>query len=270
MARYARRSTYRRKGRRGTRTLSTRRIFNNKGAKAQAAQIYALRKSVNRVRRQCLPEIKEVEGIYDNRLLADGELPLTPEPWYRLATPLPPLGTGDGERIGNIVKLLPLKFRMTLQYREDFQSQQYPAFAELPQHGIQVRVIAVQAKAAHNDQPVLTDILDSINFNGFLNSSAMMVQPFKRGVTARFSILYNKVFSVSKDRPQIAKTVKIVPRIKSLRYEEGSSSQPKGRIYVFVFQGGAVERITVADPNNLYDYNSVNLMFKFSQPYTDA
>ena len=55
---YARRSTYRRKGRRGNRTLSTRRIFNNKSAKAQAAQIYALRKSVNRVRRQCKPEVK--------------------------------------------------------------------------------------------------------------------------------------------------------------------------------------------------------------------
>nr|QXN75478.1 MAG: capsid protein [Virus sp.] len=267
---YARRSTYRRKGRRGNRTLSTRRIFANKGARSQAKQIYALRKSVNRVRRQCRPEVKEVEGIYDNRLLSEAELPLTPEPWYRLATPLPELGTDDGQRIGNIVKLLPLKFRMTLQYREDFQSQQYPAFAELPQHGIQVRVIAVQAKAVADNQPTLEDILDSVHFNGYLNSSAMMVQPFKRGITARYNILYNRVFSVSKDKPQLARSISIVPKIRSLRYEATSGSQPRGRIYVFVFQGGAVMRTTVADPNNLYDYNSVNLMFKMSQPYTDA
>ena len=270
MAYVRRRSSYRRKGRRGSRTLSTRRIFNNKGAKAQAAQIYALRKSVNRVRRQCKPEVKEVEGIYDNRLLAEEELPLTPEPWYRLDTPLPALGTDDGERIGNIVKLLPLKFRMTLQYREDFQSQQYPAFAELPQHGIQVRVIAVQSKAVANSPPILSDILQGVNFAGFLNSSAMMVQPFRRGITARYHILYNKVFSVSKDKPQLARNIKIVPKSKSLRYEDTSGTQPKGRIYLFVFQGGAVMRTTVADPTNLYDYNSVNLMFRLSQPYTDA
>ena len=270
MARYARRSTRGRKVRRGNRTLSTRRIFNNKGAKAQAAQIYALRKSVNRVRRQCLPEVKEVEGIYDNRLLAESEIPLTPEPWYRLDTPLPNLGSDDNQRIGNVVKLLPLKFRMTLQYREDYQSQQYPAFAELPQHGIQVRVIAVQSKAVATDPPTLTDILQGVNFAGFLNSSAMMVQPFRKGITARYNILYNKVFSVSKDKPQIARTLKFYPKMKSLRYEDSVGTQPKGRIYVFVFQGGAVVNTTVADPDNLYDYNSVNLMFRMSQPYTDA
>lgn len=270
MARNARRSTYRRKGRRGNRTLSTRRIFNNKGAKAQAAQIYALRKSVNRVRRQCLPEVKEVETNYDNRLLAEADIPLVPEPWYRLDTPTPALGTGDTERIGNIIKLLPLKFRMTLQYREDYQSQQYPAFAELPQHGIQVRVIAIQSKAVSNGPPVITDVLQGVNFGGFLNSSAMMVQPFRTGITARYNILYNKVFSVSKDRPQIAKTLKITPRIKHMRWEDTSNSIPKGKIYIFVFQGGAVVNTTVADPNNLYDYNSVNLMFRMSQPYTDA
>lgn len=259
-----------RKGSRGKRTLSTYNVLNNKGAKSQAAQILSLRKEIKRVKRQCAPEVKEVEGIYDNRLLADGELPLTPEPWYRLDTPLPSVGAEDDQRIGNVIRLYPLKLRMTLQYREDYQSQQYPAFAELPTHGVQVRVIAVQSKAVANAPPVLSDIIEGVNFNGFLNSSAMMVQPFKKGITARYNILYNKVFSVSKDRPQIAQTLKIVPKWKSLRYENSVGTQPKGRIYVFIFQGGSVVKVTPGDPNNLYDYNSVNLMYRFTQAYTDA
>lgn len=266
---YGRRSTVRRKGRRGNRSLSTRRIFGNKSARSQAKQIYALRRSISRVKAQCRPEVKELDSDYDNRPLRNSDVSSSTANYYRLDPPLPELGTADNQRVGNNIKIYPLKFRMTLQYREDYESQQYPAFAELPTHGMQVRIFAIQAKAAEASAPPLGDLLQTVNFDEFLDSSAMMVQPFRTGITAKYNVLYNRVFTVSKDKPMIARTIKIVPKIKHIRWQD-STLQPRGKIYLFVFQGGAVYRRTIADPDDLYDYNETNLMFRFSQPYTDA
>lgn len=276
MVRYARRSTSRRKGRRGNRTLSTRRIFSNKGAKAQAAQIYALRKSVNRVRRQCRPEVKEVNTSFDNRLLGQyftsAGSPVTVSD-AMFATPLPTIGNGDNNRIGDLIRLLPLKFRMTLQYREVYgtaEGQTIWNIPQLPTHGMQVRVIAIQAKASMNNSPTLADILESYSTNyDYLTTSGQMVQQFKNGITARFHILLNKVYSTSQDKPQLARNLVIYPKIRSVHWEQGYT-YPRGQIFLFFFQGGAVSRIVIADPNNLYDYNATNIMFKFTQPYTDA
>lgn len=274
--RYAKRSRSRKSGRRGHRTLSTRRIFNNKGAKAQAAQIYALRKSVNRVRRQCRPEIKEVNTSFDNRLLgqyfSSSGAPVTVSDAV-FATPMPTVGTGDNNRIGDLIKILPLKFRMTLQYREVYGTVEGSTVwnvPELPTHGMQVRVIAVQAKASMNSAPTLAEILESYSTNyDYLTTSGQMVQQFKNGITARFHILLNRVYSTSQDKPQLARTLNIVPRIRSVRWEQGYT-YPRGQIFLFFFQGGAVSRVVIADPNNLYDYNATNIMFKMSQAYTDA
>lgn len=276
MARNARRSTYRRKGRRGNRTLSTRRIFNNKGAKAQAAQIYALRKSVNRVRRQCRPEVKEVNTEINNRLLGvyhsgTGAPPTVSD--ARFDTPMPVLGTGDNNRIGDLIKILPLKFRMSLQYREIYGTAEGATqwtIPKLPTHGMQVRVIAIQAKASMNSAPILSDVLETYNTNyDYITTSGNMVQHFKTGITSRFNILFNKVYSVSEDKPQLSRNLIIHPKIRSVRWEQGYT-YPRGQIFLFFFQGGAVSRTVIADPNNLYDYNGTDVTFFFTQPYTDA
>lgn len=274
--RYAKRSRTRRAGRRGNRTLSTRRIFNNKGAKAQAAQIYALRKSIGRVRRQCRPEIKEVNTSFDNRLLGQyfsgtGSPVTVSEAIF--ATPMPTVGTGDNNRIGDLIKILPLKFRMTLQYREVYGTVAGSTVwnvPELPTHGMQIRVIAVQAKASSSSVPTLSDILESYsNQTDYLTTAGHMVQQFKNGITARYNILFNRVYSVSQDKPQLARTLSIRPKIRSVRWEAGQT-YPRGQIFLFFFQGGAVSRVQIADPDNLYDYNATNIMFKMSQAYSDA
>lgn len=270
---YARkRSSYRGKARRSSRALSTRRIFNNKSAKAQASQIYALRKSVNRIARANRPEVKELSSQYDNRLF--GSLSIsTMASSFRFDGPLPSLGTGDNNRIGNIIKIMPLKWRMTLQYREVFDTLQQSTIwniPPLPTNGFQIRFIVVQAKSASNEAPELTEILDSYNNSSdYLNSQAMLVQHFKTGITAKYEILHNKVYSVSKDNPQKALSLSIKPKIKTIRWEEGQT-YPRGKIWLFALQGGAVFRKVIADPDNLYDYNAINMMYKSTQAYTDA
>ena len=106
MAYGRKRSSYRRKGRRGNRTLSTRRIFGSKSAKAQAKQIYALRRAVNSVRSQCQPEVKICRSSISNRGLAlDSTATPGTTPDSSFTLPLPIVGNSDSTRIGNKIKL---------------------------------------------------------------------------------------------------------------------------------------------------------------------
>lgn len=268
MARYARRSTYRRKGRRGNRTLSTRRIFNNKGAKAQAAQIYALRKSVNRVRRQCQPEVKVQYTSTGNSIFSvSGSVPITDT---RISMPNILEGTSDVARIGNIIKLYPLKVNTSMFYEEVINSRLgYPPFSELRTHGAQVRFIAIQSKSALANAPNLSDILRDVNFTTDIESSMMMRMPFKTGITARFNILKNKVFTLSKDKPCLSTVLKVVPKSRTLRYEQGYT-HPKGFIWCFWLASGMVRRTSEEGETTVQDYNNISVSWRMEQPFTDA
>ena len=122
---YGRRSTNRRKGRRGNRSLSTRRIFNNKSAKAQAKQIYALRRAVNRVRSMCSPEVKVRRTSIDERGLALSSTASTGTVnWSVVRHPMPDSGSSDSTRIGNKIRLIAPKMYVALQYVENLKSAQ--------------------------------------------------------------------------------------------------------------------------------------------------
>lgn len=267
---YARkRTSYTRKARRSSRTLSTRRIFNNKSAKAQATQIHALRKSINRVRQQCKPEVKvQYSGQTDGRVF-------TYQDGFRLTDArfnMPNIveGVSDTARIGNMIKLYPLKINTAMYYDEVINSRLgYPPFSELQTHGGQIRFIAIQAKSALNQAPELTDILRSVDFDGQSASAIMMRMPFKTGITARFNILSNKVFTLSKDKPCLSTTIRVVPKSRTLRYEQGFN-HPKGYIWCFWLASGMVKRVSEDGEETVEDYNKFTVAWRMEQAFTDA
>lgn len=262
-----RRSTYRRKGRRGNRTLSTRRIFNNKGAKAQAAQIYALRKSVSRIARANRPEIKNQFTNTSVRLFDVRNGDLLP---YLVDMPNITAGTGDTGRIGNIIKILPLKVNTSMFYETVINSQLgYPPFSELREHGGQVRFIALQSKAAVDMAPAWEDIFRTVNFEGDINSSIMIRMPFKTGITSRYHILKNTVFSLSSNKPQTSTTIKVAPKIRTVTWEEGFT-YPRGHIWLIWLAGGLVSRSSMSGEQTVTDYNSISVAFRMELPFTDA
>ena len=267
---YARRSTYRRKGRRGNRSLSTRRIFSNKGAKAQAKQIYALKRAVNRVRSQCQPEIKICRSSISNRGLA---ISSTASPgsvtnsWFEL--PLPIVGNSDSTRIGNKIKLVNPKVFVGLQYREDIKSAAGYYNSTLNTHGIQVRLIAVQAKVSHSSVPQLSDILQRVNFESQIDSMMMMREPFQIGITSRFNILLDKRMTVNADNPTKSYRIGVRPKLRSVVWEDGQA-KPKGAIYFFVLGGGFDARRFESGEEYIYDSNCADFTFRMETPYTDA
>lgn len=269
---YARRSTYRRKGRRGNRALSTRRIFSNKGAKAQAKQIYALRRAVNRVKAQCQPEVKIVRTSTANRGLALSSTATpgtTPYSSVSIPLPSPTTGTTDSTRIGNKVRLMNPKFYVGLQYRELNNSAAGYYNSTLNNRGIQVRFIAVQAKVPHSAVPQLTDILQNVNFNSQIDSMMMMREPFQIGITSRFNILMDKRITVNADSPTKSYRFSIKPSTRSVVWEDGQT-YAKGAIYLFMLGGGFSFKMFESGEAELYDSNLVDVTFRMSTPFTDA
>ena len=268
-AKYRGRSSYRKAGR-SARTLSTRRIFSNKGSKAQAKQIYALRRAVNRVKAQCKPEVKVRRTAIDERGLA---LSSTASPgtvnWSVVRHPMPDSGTSDSTRIGNKIRLVAPKMFIALQYVERLNSAQSFYNSTLQNHGIQVRLIAVQAKVAHTETPQLTDILQNVNFDSQIDSVMMMRQPFQIGITSKYNILLDKHMTVDLDNPTKTYRVTLKPKSRSVIWEDGQS-RAKGEIYWFILGGGYSLRRFESGEEIIWDANEAQFSFRMETAFTDA
>nr|QXN75474.1 MAG: capsid protein [Virus sp.] len=277
---YARRSTYRRKGRRGNRTLSTRRIFGNKSAKSQAKQINALKKSINRVYRQCKPEYKLVRTGTENRGFGyDSSTSGSPALVNSVIAPIimPQSGTGDNQRVGNKITISPVTFFLNSQYihRNQIVGNLYPYSQNpLQSTGLVLRFVAIQSMVPLSATPTMAEIFESdYTATNTLSQDLMMMMtmPFKNGITARFKILKDKRYFINEDKPIFAKRIKVKPAIKSLRWEDGSN-YPRGTVfYIMIAAGG---EITYADDQTTekryYNYNSLDTTWRHEYAYTDA
>ena len=225
---YARRSTYRRKGRRGNRSLSTRRIFNNKSAKAQAKQIYALRKSINRVARKCRPEIKVLESTpIVQQFTATYEDPgmgtVFQNSWSRYSLALPTRGDSDGQFIGNLVSMLPFSWFINAQYgRKTNTSNGIPYYNLVNEgNGAAMRIIAVQAKQPLQSAPEPTELFpDFQDGSHWQQTISNMNCSYRNGITSSFNILYDKVKYINQNRPIFNKRLKIKPASRKLFWEQ--------------------------------------------------
>lgn len=265
---YARRSTYRRKGRRGNRSLSTRRIFGNKGAKAQARQIYALRKSVNRVARMCKPEVKQFATTQNTIKVAAYTSADVNQLYHKIEVPFPQPGTGDNQRIGDRVRQLPITFFMNGIYREITNSSNgIPLYNVISSKGCAMRIVAIQNRIASNSTPSITSLFDTFETStNTVLTMANINNPFKRGITANYIVLYDKVFYFNDIKPIRNLKLKIYPKIKHLRWEQ-DFTYPRGEVCFYVMFGGLQ---STSNNLNEADYNQVEMTYWMKLPFTDA
>ena len=271
---YARKNRFR-KNFRNNRVLSTKRIFNNKTAKAQASQIWALRKRVNRVYQRTKPEVKVAESNYINNVgFGNFGAPGVAQTYAQSIT-MPSTGTSDSTRIGNIISLLPFKLYINLQYEEIYNSLRNgfsTVKIPLASHGISLRLFAIQAKMSGVSQPTYDELMElgALN-NDPVRASMFMTSPFKTGITGKYNILYNRVFHLSEDKPLISRTLTIRPKIKTIQWTDGTST-PKGQIFWYVISSGW--DMNTYDPGAssdlIKDYNFVNFTWSARTPFTDA
>lgn len=258
-----------RKNMRNNRALSTRRIFNNKSAKSQAKQIYALRRSINSVRQLCKPEVKVVRSGMEHDVIGLNNIYVgtTISNMKLYTAPMPTEGTSDSERIGNSIKIYPMKINFSSQYKKIINSVTTPIATKLMDTSGGVRMIVLQSKSALDNPPdiveILTDKPTSID-----NSVGILNSPFKSGITARYNILYNKVIYYSENQLIKCKNLSIKPVIQNIRWET-DYNYPIGQIWIFLLAGG-FSFVDVGSGDNPYDYDICDYAIKFETAFSDA
>lgn len=215
MARRYLRRKYRR------RTLSTRNIYNKRSSKSQANQIYSLNKKVNAIARANRPDTHILINDPVTQEFTNSSLATVHKSYSSGLTPT-----------GNYARLLTFKISGTFEYGDNKES--FPGI-EVPRAGT-IRLVIWQSLASKSSGTVqsIENLIDVSNTGAGYELNTM--RPFKEGVTAYVKILYNKVYSVSAEKPIRPFKVRI-NKLMPMRLETGDS-KPRGEIYFgFVTSG---------------------------------
>lgn len=266
-----RRSTYRRKGRRGSRTLTTRRIFNNKSAKAQAGQIYALKKRVNRMYNSLKPEVKVVESDAYN---AFQFLPGTTTTWST-AMITPGVGNTDSTRIGSRIRIVKPTLFVSAKYNRITRTSGTAPIYNLNagNTGAGIRLIAVQSKVPRNQAPALSSLLHGTISDSFMDIQTIpnLQLPFEVGISTEYHVLYDRTFYFSNDKPILSKRINFKPKMRHMDWDvahggDTSYTYPAGAIFWYMIQGGLSSLgLNLTD----YDHDEIAVTYTNKLAFTD-
>lgn len=271
---YAKRKFNRyRKNFRNNRSLTTRRIFNNKSAKSQAKQIYALRKSINYVKKQCRPEVKVVEtniDVQEFTATTSGEEPnLFNNMWRRFEVPLPTYGDFDSQKTGNLITILPFTWFINAQYGRKTNTSNGIPYYNLVNEGTGacMRLVIVQSTRSLNTAPTPLDLFPLFeDYPNWQITISNMNCPYRNGITNDWNILYDKVKYINDNRPIYNKRLKITPKDRSVIWEDGFT-YPKGSIFMFCLCSGLR---STGNNLNQSDYDYIAFNHHTTLPFTDA
>lgn len=193
---YRSRRSYRTR-RYGRRALSTRNIYAHRSNMAQATQIAALKKKVNRVYKACKPEMKVVHGDVFEQTFSNGTLATN---YKGYVAPEIAVGAEDYQRVGNYIWRRD-EYEIRLTYSNNAAST-----SGLHNHEsscAQMRFICGIWKdpSSNTSFPGISDVIHDYASTG-QGYRALMVQPLRDGITMKNRIVYDKVFAVGLTKPQ--------------------------------------------------------------------
>lgn len=201
-----RKSSYR-KSRRYSRKLSNRRIYGRTSAKSQARQIATLRNRINKVYKQCKPEIKTIVTSAETINYTSSSI----SSYYRFyPMTSPTLGTADKERIGNFVRVR----NGVLYISAEYFNTSTTGYHNTESSGCQVRIVIGQYKYPVGPSAIPSvDELFEFPSNSGANYTQMAISPFKEGVSNRHLILKDLRFTMTSDRNQKMLRIGFKPRL---------------------------------------------------------
>lgn len=200
---YVKRHYFRR--RRTNRNLRNRYIYGNKTASAQAKQIATLRNRLNYFARVNRPEVKQRYSGPSSFTFSNST---TSSTWKAYPGIAPVLGTGDNERIGDFVRVKSLTWNFTFEYYDDRPSDQ----SNPDSSGAMIRILILQWK----QQVGINSITEPQHvIQGYGSTGAEythnVVAPLKEGLTETFRILSDTRFSITQDKNQVIKRIRVKP-----------------------------------------------------------
>lgn len=215
MVRYSNRR-YKRRSYRRNKALSTARIFGKTSAKSQAKQIYALKKSINKIHRKFRPETYTHHINVDSHTFSNSSLATS---YYSNNYVWPQNGTGDENKRGDKIYVKSMQLNFTFEYYNNSNT----GYHTTESSGCPVRIIVLKTKqpCLLTDMPHLDDVLLYSSYQGD-EYTQRAVSPYVHGITDKYKILYNKVFYMTPQMNQKALRVFLKPGL--IQWETDSSA----------------------------------------------
>lgn len=219
---------------RRSRALSSRTIYSRTGSKSQAKQIAALRNRVNYVSRSLRKELRIFDDSNISQSFTNSSLSSTYHTWYM----------GHSFMTGVWTNLKNFSLRGVIEYGNNIAA--FPGTSDT-QSG-SVRIIIYQTLQSKNTNTPVSDLIDIANTGAGYELNTM--RPFQPGVTAFAKIVYNRVYNVSVQRPQVMVNISLKKLLNM--HIEPPDDYPRGMICVGIVTSGLhfvmsdyIEQITV-------------------------
>lgn len=229
----SRRSYGTRLPRRTSRKFSRYNTYRNRSSKAQASQIYALNRKINRIQRLTRPETRIRNGTLTD-IISGGASVFDITPLVS-RTEDPDTGVTTGDFNGNFARLNSLTYYGSAVLSAPITNALQPR---------QFRVVIVQTKTTRSDDIAAGDVLRTDTEDGPI----IINGPLSDGTGRICNVLSDKKYTLSFQRP----IVNIKTKLRYLRnyYIDPDSTEavPKGKIYAIVYlepivSGGTAVRI---------------------------
>lgn len=226
-----------RRYRRGTSRLSTSRVLTRRSSIAQARQIIALRRRVNRVYKATKPEVKVFTGTtrtqtYTNNLGSDTYSATL------LAAPQQQ-GTDDFQFVGNLVSVRNLRLLVNAEYNiTENNSVDEPSFHKGEASFASLRIIVVQPKQPTTptvSTPPLAEII-SYNASSGNDYSLRYISPLARNFSTKYKLLADAKIPLNVNSPEKNRVINIRPF--SIRYSQTGSVPAANFPIVYIVTSG--------------------------------
>lgn len=195
---YRRRGSYSRKRysryrRRGS-TLSTRNLLTRKSATAQALQLRAVNRKVNKVMKLCKPEYKVVHGDHINYDFSNSAFEVSHKEYN---PPAINVGPGDNERVGNKIWRRDT-FHINLMYTNNKASSSGLNNGSVSAGTLRAILLIDKIPSAQNSTPSPSSVVHGVG-SALTNYDYWPVQPLEDNVTERYRVVFDRKITVSID-----------------------------------------------------------------------
>lgn len=199
---YRRRYSRGRYGYRRRSALSTRHLLTRKSATAQALQIRAVNRKVNRVLNICKPEKKVVHGDNMNHDFSNS---IFDSAHFEYNPPAIGLGPGDNQRVGNKIWRRDT-YAFNLLYTNNASNTE-GFVADIPSCAC-LRAILIIDKVAssQNYTPSASSIVHGIG-SSLSGYDYWLSQPLEDNITERYKVISDRIYTV--DLTNLSKMIKI-------------------------------------------------------------
>lgn len=212
-----------------SRTLSHRRIFGNRSARAQASQIAALNRRISKVAKISKPEKKVFIDGFPTVTLDSGAVGSI---YTAFGDTNIQRGPNNSDRVGD-------KIRACTRYRLSFEYYNNSAtgYHDSESSGVQVRIIMGRLKYpnVNSSYPAPSSLVHSYGASGD-NYDHVPISPLISGVTEKNYIDYDKTFYLTTDRNQ--KTLTLRSPLYTRRFDDAVNVDWSNHTWMVIIAGG--------------------------------